>query len=111
MAQCNARKTLPLLKMVMTDDTTNSHPCCTPTFSNLVLDTAAWVLNWLASVGSYAGRQERPWRRPRDEPLDDLPKIYIPNELTGNEIVRALKLTGKEQMVVEENEVKANYQS
>jgi len=69
-----------------------------------VLDTAAWVLNWLASVGSYAGRQERPWRRPRDEPLDDLPKIYIPNELTGNEIVRALKLTGKEQMVVEENE-------
>jgi len=69
-----------------------------------VLDTGAWLANWLMAIGLYAGRQERPWRR-RGEPLDGLPNIYIPNELTGNQIVRALKLTGKEQMVIEENEL------
>jgi len=69
-----------------------------------VLDTGAWLANWLMAIGLYAGRQERPWSRDSKEPLDDLPNIYIPNELTGNQIVRALKLTGKEQMVIEENE-------
>ena len=64
------------------------------------------MANWIISIGSYAGRQVRPYNRPNnEEPLVDLPKIYIPNELTGNEIVRALKLTGKEQMIVENNEV------
>ena len=70
-----------------------------------VLDTGAWLANWLMAIGLYAGRQERPWSRDSKEPLDDLPNIYIPNELTGNQIARALKLTGKEQMVIEENEV------
>merc|ERR1711962_138600 len=68
------------------------------------IDTGAWLANWLAAVGSYASRQELPWRRRYEGPVEDLPNIYIPNELTGNEIVRALKLTGKKQMVVEENE-------
>ena len=70
-----------------------------------VLDTGVWLANWFLAIASYAGRQERPWYRNYRAPSDDLPNIYIPNELTGNEIVRALKITGKEQMVVEENEV------
>jgi len=69
-----------------------------------ILDTMAWAANWVFEIGMYAGRQERPWRRRDEGELDDLPKIYIPNELTGNEIVRALKKTGKEQAVIEENE-------
>jgi len=70
-----------------------------------VLDTVAWAANWIASVGLYAARQDRPYNRPSDDILEDLPKIYIPNELTGNEIVRALKLTGKDQMLTENNEM------
>jgi len=69
-----------------------------------VLDTGVWLANWFLAIAFYAGRQERPWYRDYRAPSDDLPNIYIPNELTGNEIVRALKITGKEQMVVEENE-------
>jgi len=74
-----------------------------------VLDTGAWLAYWLAAVGSYAGRQEQPWMRRYRQPLDDLPDIYIPNELTGNQIVKALKLTGKKQMVIEENEYRNYY--
>ena len=70
-----------------------------------VIDTGAWLANWFIAIASYASRQERPWRRRYEGPVEDLPNIYIPNELTGDEIVRALKLTGKKQMVVEENEV------
>ena len=71
-----------------------------------VFDTAAWVANWIVSVGSYAGRQGgSPWRRSPDETLENMPNIYIPQQLTANEIVRALKLTGKQQMLVEKNEV------
>ena len=74
-----------------------------------VFDTAAWVANWIVSVGSYAGRQQRPWRRSPDETLENMPNIYIPQQLTANEIVRALKLTGKPQMLVEKNEVFLDY--
>ena len=74
-----------------------------------VFDTAAWVANWIVSVGSYAGRQQRPWRRHPSETLENMPKIYIPQQLTANEIVRALKLTGKQQMLVEKNEVSLDY--
>ena len=76
---------------------------------SIVLDTLAWAANWITSVGLYAGRQERPWRRDDSEAHEDLPSIYIPNELTGSEIVRALKLTGTEQMLAEKNEVLVNY--
>ena len=61
-------------------------------------------------MGLYAGRQEMPWSRPGCNTLPDLPKIYIPNTLTGDEIVRALKLTGKEQMVAEKNEVSVQHE-
>ena len=75
-----------------------------------VFDTAAWVANWIVGVGSYAGRQQRPFRRsPEGETLENMPSIYIPQQLTANEIVRALKLTGKQQMLVEKNEVFLGY--
>ena len=77
-----------------------------------VFDTAAWVANWIVSVGSYAGRQQRPFSRggpPEGETLENMPSIYIPQQLTANEIVRALKLTGKQQMLVEKNEVSLDY--
>ena len=63
------------------------------------------------AVGAYSGRQERPFRGPQEvRPFgsinDDLPDIYIPNELTGNEITEAFRLGGQKQAVVEVNEVK-----
>ena len=72
-----------------------------------MFDTIAWAAIWVNAIGLYAGRQEAPWRRgpPGVGVPDDLPKIYIPNELTANEIVRAMKITGKDQMVIEENQV------
>ena len=72
---------------------------------SIVLDTLAWAANWITSVGLYAGRQEGPLGRADSKPYEDLPNIYIPNELTANEIVRALMLTGKKQMVEENKEV------
>merc|ERR1712012_1173274 len=72
-----------------------------------VFDTIAWAAIWVNAIGLYAGRQEAPWRRgpPGVGVPDDLPNIYIPNELTANEIVRAMKITGKNQMVIEENQL------
>merc|ERR1711974_11042 len=55
-----------------------------------VLDTFAWASNWFMALGLYAGRQPRRGYG-RFDLSDDLPKIFIPNELTGNEIVRAIK--------------------
>ena len=71
---------------------------------------AAWVGTWFMAVGAYSGRQERPFRGPQEvRPFgsinDDLPDIYIPNELTGNEITEAFRLGGQKQAVVEVNEV------
>ena len=94
----------------------------------------AWASNWIMALGLYAGRQPRRgyavWPgygydrvRPgyghygpgtastypgygRFDLVDDLPKIFIPNELTGNEIVRAIKTTGKQQMLTENNMVR-----
>jgi len=67
-----------------------------------VLDTMAWASNWFMALGLYAGRQPRRGYG-RFDLVDDLPKIFIPNELTGNEIVRAIKTTGKQQMLTENN--------
>ena len=53
---------------------------------SIVLDTLAWAANWITSVGLYAGRQERPWGRDDSAAHEDLPNIYIPNELAGSEI-------------------------
>merc|ERR1719232_720391 len=69
-----------------------------------VLDLTAWYTTWMVALGAYAGRQERPWRR-RGETLDDLPDVYIPNELTGNEIERSFSLAGKNQAIIEVNEL------
>ena len=73
------------------------------TFS--VLDLGAWVGTWMVALGAYAGRQERPHRRQDDSPKDDLPDVYIPNELSANEIEKAFSLAGKKQAVIEANEV------
>jgi|ERR1712038_1372089 len=71
-----------------------------------VLDLGAWVGTWLVALGAYSGRQERPYRRSRDQgPLDDLPDVYIPNELTANEIEKSFSLAGKKQAVIEANEM------
>lgn len=71
-----------------------------------VLDLGAWVGTWMVALGAYSGRQERPYRRSRDQgPLDDLPDVYIPNELTANEIEKAFSLAGKKQAVIEANEM------
>ena len=59
----------------------------------------------MVALGAYAGRQERPYRRQDDTPLDDLPDVYIPNELSANEIEKAFSLAGKKQAVIEANEV------
>ena len=74
-------------------------------FSLLVLDLGAWVGTWMVALGAYAGRQERPYRRQDDTPKDDLPDVYIPNELSANEIEKAFSLAGKKQAVIEANEV------
>ena len=65
----------------------------------------AWASNWIMALGLYAGRQPRRGYG-RFDLVDDLPKIFIPNELTGNEIVRAIKTTGKQQMLTENNMVR-----
>ena len=65
----------------------------------------AWASNWIMALGLYAGRQPRR-EYGRFDLVDDLPKIFIPNELTGNEIVRAIKTTGKQQMLTENNMVR-----
>jgi len=71
-----------------------------------VLDLAAWLGTWFLSIGAYAGRQERPYGRPDDfGTKDDLPDVYIPNELTGNELERAFRLGGQKQAVTEINEL------
>ena len=70
-----------------------------------VLDLYAWATTWYFALGAYAGRQERPYRRQDKTPLDDLPDVYIPNELTGNELEKAFSLAGKNQAVTEANEV------
>jgi len=73
---------------------------------NDVLDTAAWIGGWILAVGSYAGRQNR---RPSYNGYigyaEDLPKIYIPNQLTAGELNRALRLTTEKQAVTEVNEM------
>ena len=71
-----------------------------------VLDLGAWVGTWMVALGAYAGRQERPYRRQDDTPKDDLPDVYIPNELSANEIEKAFSLAGKKQAVIEANEVR-----
>lgn len=70
-----------------------------------VLDLGAWVGTWMVALGAYAGRQERPYRRQDDSPKDDLPDVYIPNELSANEIEKAFSLAGKKQAVIEANEM------
>ena len=59
----------------------------------------------MVALGAYAGRQERPYRRQDNTPQNDLPDVYIPNELNANEIGKAFSLAGKKQAVIEANEV------
>merc|ERR1712226_875118 len=54
--------------------------------------------------GAYSGRQERPYRREFDE-LEDMPEVFIPSELTGNQIERAFRMAGTKQAVPEINEL------
>lgn len=71
-----------------------------------VLDLGAWLGTWFMAIGAYAGRQERPHHGPDSfGTKDDLPNVYIPNELTGNAIERAFKLGGQQQAVTEVNEL------
>ena len=69
-----------------------------------VLDLAAWVTTWVMAMGAYSGRQERPYRREFEE-LEDMPEVFIPSELTGNQIERAFRMAGTKQAVPEINEV------
>jgi len=71
-----------------------------------VLDLAARVGTWFLAMGAYSGRQERPYGRPDEFGTnDDLPDVYIPNELTGSEIEKAFRLSGHKQAVIEINEL------
>jgi len=70
-----------------------------------VLDLGAWLSTWFLAIGAYSGRQERPGRRDSFGTKEDLPNVYIPNELTGNEIERAFRLSGQKQAVTEVNEL------
>jgi len=69
-----------------------------------VLDLAAWVTTWVMAMGAYSGRQERPYRREFEE-LEDMPEVFIPSELTGNQIERAFRMAGTKQAVPEINEL------
>ena len=77
--------------------------------SNLiaVIDATAWFAYGLMALSFYVFRQPQNVldQGPLSSTWENLPKIFLPNSLTGPEIVRALSTSSKAQMLVENNKV------
>ena len=72
-----------------------------------VIDTTAWFAYGLIALSLYVFRQPSNVldQGPFSHSWENLPKIFIPNNLTGPEIWRALRTTSKAQMLVENTKV------